>query len=80
MISGKMNSFVHFTIQYLSLFSMGANKYEWKYNIKLRCRTTCIFGGCVTIDKIFDSALCMNGTFVFVWKNIPKYCNDEVNT
>jgi hypothetical protein len=35
---------VHFTIQYLSLFSMGANKYEWKYNIKLRCLTTYIFG------------------------------------
>jgi hypothetical protein len=44
MISGKINWFVHFTIQYLSLFSMGANKYEWKYNIKLRCRTTYIFG------------------------------------
>jgi hypothetical protein len=26
MISGKINWFVHFTIQYLSLFSMGANK------------------------------------------------------
>jgi hypothetical protein len=33
MISGKINWFVHFTIQYLSLFSMGANKYEWKYKI-----------------------------------------------
>jgi len=39
-----MNAFVHFTIQYLSLFSMGANKYEWKYNIQLKCLTTYIFG------------------------------------
>jgi hypothetical protein len=39
-----MNAFVHFTIRYLSLFSMGTNKYEWKSNIKLRCLTSYIFG------------------------------------
>lgn len=35
---------MYFTIKYLSLFSIGANKYEWKYNIQLRFRTTYIFG------------------------------------